>query len=83
MPWRELSGSAARFMRVDVQFRSLFTQDYLAEYEWRRLRVVLRRALMQAPGTPTTNRVPSLSLVVWILKREVRAIRGCLGMHRR
>ena len=24
-----------------------------------------------------------LSLVVWILKREVRAIRGCLGMHRR
>ena len=24
-----------------------------------------------------------LSLVVWILKREVRAIGGCLGMHRR
>ena len=26
---------------------------------------------------------PALSLVVWALKREVRAIRGCLGMHRR
>ena len=24
-----------------------------------------------------------LSLMVWILKREVRAIRGCLGMYRR
>ena len=29
------------------------------------------------------NRVPNLSLVVWILKREVRAIGGCLGIHRR
>ena len=26
---------------------------------------------------------PVLSLVVWTLKREVRAIRGCLGMYRR
>ena len=26
---------------------------------------------------------PALSLVVWTLKREVRAIRGCLGMYRR
>ena len=24
-----------------------------------------------------------LSLVVWTLKREVRAFGGCLGMHRR
>ena len=24
-----------------------------------------------------------LSMVVWILKREVRAIGGCLGIHRR
>ena len=35
------------------------------------------------PALPTTNRVPNLSLVVWILKREVRAIGGCLGIHRR
>ena len=26
---------------------------------------------------------PVLSLVVWTLKREVRAIRGCLGTYRR
>jgi hypothetical protein len=26
---------------------------------------------------------PVLSLVVWTLKREVRAIRGCLGVYRR
>jgi hypothetical protein len=25
----------------------------------------------------------ALSLVVWTLKREVRAFGGCLGMHRR
>ena len=28
-------------------------------------------------------RRPVLMLVVWILKREVRAFGGCLGMHRR
>ena len=27
--------------------------------------------------------VPGLSLMVWILKREVRAFGGCLGMYRR
>jgi hypothetical protein len=42
----------------------------------------LRRALMQRPALQRL-RVPNLSLVVWILKREVRAIRGCLGIHRR
>ncbi len=26
---------------------------------------------------------PMLSLVVWTLKREVRAFGGCLGMYRR
>lgn len=26
---------------------------------------------------------PELSLVVWTLKREVRAFGGCLGMYRR
>lgn len=26
---------------------------------------------------------PALSLVVWTLKREVRAFGGCLGMYRR
>ena len=30
-----------------------------------------------------TENDPVLSLVVWTLKREVRAIRGCLGMYRR
>ena len=29
------------------------------------------------------KRYPVLSMVVWILKREVRAIRGCLGAYRR
>ena len=27
--------------------------------------------------------VSGLILVVWVLKREVRAFGGCLGMHRR
>jgi hypothetical protein len=35
----------------------------------------------------TDNSTPvmqaGLSMVVWILKREVRAIGGCLGIHRR
>ena len=30
-----------------------------------------------------TENDPVLSLVVWTLKCEVRAIRGCLGMYRR
>ena len=29
------------------------------------------------------NRYAGLSLMVWILKREVRAFGGCLGMYRR
>ena len=29
------------------------------------------------------KRYAGLSLMVWILKREVRAFGGCLGMHRR
>jgi hypothetical protein len=37
-------------------------------------------AVMQAA---TGFRVPGLSLMVWILKREVRAFGGCLGMYRR
>jgi hypothetical protein len=32
---------------------------------------------------PATGPSPVLSLVVRTLKREVRAFRGCLGMHRR
>jgi hypothetical protein len=32
---------------------------------------------------PATGPTPALSLVVRTLKREVRAFRGCLGMHRR
>jgi hypothetical protein len=35
--------------------------------------------LMQA----ASGFVPGLSLMVWILKREVRAFGGCLGMYRR
>ena len=35
--------------------------------------------LMQA----VSGLAPDLSLMVWILKREVRAFGGCLGMYRR
>jgi hypothetical protein len=53
---------------------------YLAEYSGRPSGW-LRRALYA--GARHVNDLPVLSLMVWILKREVRAIRGCLGMHRR
>ncbi len=41
------------------------------------------KALGDAVRHADDCRVPILSLVVWILKREVRAIGGCLGIHRR
>ena len=66
------------------------TQDYLAESGFAGLPVELRRVAIrgkQGLGRSARHsndyRVPILSLVVWILKREVRAIGGCLGIHRR
>ena len=47
-----------------------FTDVYLAE--------IIFHAVVK-----TTKRYAGLSLMVWILKREVRAFGGCLGMYRR
>ena len=46
------------------------SNDYLAEIF---LRTIFKRRDFYA----------GLSLMVWILKREVRAFGGCLGMYRR
>ena len=48
----------------------LYTNDYLAE---------LNHHTKQADAVLS----PVLSLVVWTLKREVRASGECLGMYRR
>ncbi len=40
-------------------------------------------ATLLLPSFVLAQANPALSLVVWTLKREVRAIRGCLGMYRR
>ena len=47
--------------------------DYLAEI------IIVRKTVIFRVGLGR----PVLSLVVWILKREVRAFGGCLGMYRR
>ena len=66
--------------------------DYLAERSRRRRAVldhehgrVLRtgRSSNQITDISTLSMQAGLSMVVWILKREVRAIGGCLGIHRR
>ena len=52
-------------------------------------RRVFRRADRPMEAQPDHQRIgrcvmqAALSMVVWILKREVRAIGGCLGIHRR
>jgi len=48
----------------------LYTQDYLAEFN-------------NHTDTANGKCYPVLSLVVWTLKREVRASGECLGMYRR
>jgi hypothetical protein len=48
----------------------LYTQDYLAEFN-------------NHTDTAFGKCYPVLSLVVWTLKREVRASGECLGMYRR
>ena len=69
-------------MRVDNGSAAVaVTQDYLAE-SGVAFGCAATGAHARRPALPTM-RVPILSLVVWILKREVRAIGGCLGMYRR
>src|SRR5215203_4324242 len=80
--------SAGAFKRAD------YNNDYLAERHGRApslCRVTSipssTTASMDAQTKPSINATPvmqaGLSMVVWILKREVRAIGGCLGIHRR
>jgi hypothetical protein len=66
----------------DAFKRADYNNDYLAEWSVR----------TSSPCGSTKTRSPNigacvmqagLSMVVWILKREVRAIGGCLGIHRR
>ena len=69
-----------------------YNNDYLAERS-RRRRAVLDhehgrmfcagRSSNQITDISTLSMQAGLSMVVWILKREVRAIGGCLGIHRR
>ena len=53
---------------IDIITQSI--NDYLAE--------IILHAVAR-----TRSRYAGLSLMVWILKREVRAFGGCLGMYRR
>jgi hypothetical protein len=44
---------------------------------------MLNLAEIIRPHLETAAAYARLSLMVWILKREVRAFGGCLGMYRR
>ena len=75
--------------RAEMLVRRLQHNDYLAERCGQApslCRIIDRpRYLDDRPDhqTPTPVMQAVLSMVVWILKREVRAIGGCLGIHRR
>ena len=77
-----MDGQGGGALSVGDAFKSTdYNNDYLAEWSVR----------TSSPyGSTKPNRRISapvmqagLSMVVWILKREVRAIGGCLGIHRR
>lgn len=75
MPWRhavrrESSGFRRDACRSQTRLRFSSTPRYCA-------------TLLIAEFRVGRKAGPGLSLVVWTLKREVRAIRGCLGMYRR
>lgn len=46
-------------------------------------RVIIYLAEINRPHLEQCSLYAGLSLMVWILKREVRAFGGCLGMYRR
>lgn len=46
-------------------------------------RVIIYLAEINRPTCKQRGLYAGLSLMVWILKREVRAFGGCLGMYRR
>ena len=72
MPWRyRRAGLRPSGYRTVLRYHHKSIKiDYLAE-------IIPPRHLK------TVKRYASLSLMVWILKREVRAFGGCLGMYRR
>ena len=74
-------GAGREAVRIDVRVRQ-FTNIWL--------RLITRTdytaaALCRVVGwvASSGSADPALLLVVWALKREVRAIRGCLGAYRR
>ena len=81
------SVTADEFKRAD------YNNDYLAERSVRTSspcgskRIPSRYCFDGSANQTTDMSAPvmqaGLSMVVWILKREVRAIGGCLGIHRR
>jgi hypothetical protein len=73
MPWRYGAGSSS---------------DDLAKYRhlniWLRFNIRINsRAVQRVVFLVMQLESPALSLVVWTLKREVRASGECLGMYRR
>ncbi len=86
MPW----------LAIDESRSAIHNNDYLAERSARApsgfsIKLSLRWCPEPAPDRilPDHREIvalfnaAALSMVVWILKREVRAIGGCLGIHRR
>ena len=71
MPWRIVRGD-------ELRMYAALTDVYLAE-------IIIHTKSLRFAALPSFGREidPALSLVVWTLKREVRATGGCLGMYRR
>lgn len=51
----------------------------------RKAEIIIHTKTLRFAALPSFGQAidPALSLVVWTLKREVRATGGCLGMYRR
>ena len=74
MPWQHARWFLCGSCKAGVWelMQALYTNDYLAEFN-NHIKLTAEQALD----------LPVLSLVVWTLKREVRASGECLGMYRR
>ena len=72
MPWRHVAQPHLRMCMYDVLLQIKI--DYLAEI------IIIRIA---RDDMFDFRVVTALSLVVWTLKREVRAFGECLGIYRR
>jgi hypothetical protein len=77
----EQGGSARK--RMADEFKRADYNKWLSSWVVRANVESVRINKTKPPNIGACVMQAGLSMVVWILKREVRAIGGCLGIHRR